>query len=385
MKIKNVMISNLDDYFHYVQEKKSIKSDISDASAHTMVFDKLKITLEMEDVTPIEILSLKKWCNKLFIVDYHICDREDLESYQLADDYLDTLDDMKNFIGYIDKDEDLNVGWLYDVLINCRFKIICTLNLDTINYLFEVNMDKIFDKNGELMDEKTYEEELDTIYNKFVQVFANKLYKGLPQDLKRYDICVENFLSKEYFLSTMEPDIKLVKCISPFGGCLNFTKNYPDIDKRIEYFSKNLKIAREYDADDETMLYFGVTSTFYTMFNLITHCGFDADYDLKNEFILGNQLYLDNILLERYQNRMDNYLGPILQEEAYSIQNNDNNIAFTTLLCPANTIMKYCLKVKLSDISRIDEIDNFEIGGDFEVIWEQVKKSLHIIDATIKK
>ena len=49
------MISNLDDYFHYVQEKKSIKSDISDASAHTMVFDKLKIKNKLFRKTPIPI------------------------------------------------------------------------------------------------------------------------------------------------------------------------------------------------------------------------------------------------------------------------------------------------------------------------------------------
>lgn len=384
MQFEKVTISNLDDYFHYVQEKKSMKAEISDVSAHTMIFDKLKVTLELNELTPIEILSLKKWCSKLILKDFHFCERKNLETYQLAEDYLDTLDDMKNFIAYIEKDEDLKTDWLYDVLINCRFQAVCVLNLDTVNFLIDFKTDSIFETENRLMSEQEYVKNKDSILEKFISLFASKFMKALPMELNRYDIPVENALEKEYFLSELDPEVKLVKCVSPFGGCFNFTKTDGDVDTKIAEFSEMVKLSREYGMDDEITLYFGVSSTFYTMFNFITYCGFDADYDLKNDFVLGNRLYLDDILLEKYQNRMDTYLGPILQEKIYSVSNKEDNVAFSTLLAPANTLLRYCLKVKLSDIERIKMIDEFDIGGDFEVIWEEVKKSLHIVDATTK-
>lgn len=407
MVVNKLDISNLDGLFKFEQ----VKEEYANKKNYTVttfgirsneVYDKIKLTFSLSEVSALEALYLKKICSFVRIYNPSVISEDLLAQYNLEEDYIDAMTEMHNFIMQVESDRDLNLSYMYDVILNVGFDVVCVIPGSMIEDFFGrdivASLQRICDlKTGDmvLLTDQEFKETQDEIYNKIVRSFITHMYQGMTSEYEAVDPPVNTFMYNEYYKLATQTSARLIRCNGPFGISPHFIKTKEDDDGNIASFSQEaITLIREEHAEKEVDLYFVVNSSFFTYMRFIIEWGLEADCNLIRELIMTETMYAEPVLIDQYQHRLNKFISPLMQQRLYirtpRLQEKEQPTSiYKMMFATFNTSITYLLKVNYTKWNLFEdwiENQNEFTGdtGDFDQIVENIYDAGKIIIANLR-
>lgn len=407
MVVNKLDISNLNGLYKFeqVKEEYANKKNLTVTTfglRSSEVYDKIKLTFSLSEVSALEALYLKKICSFIRIYNPGAISEEQLSQYNLEEDYIDAMEEMHNFIMQVESERDLSLSYMYDVILNVGFDVVCVISGNMIEDFFGrdivESIRRIIDlSTGDtaLLTEQEFNDNKEEIYSKIVRSFITHMYMGMTSEYEALDPPVNTFMYNEYFKLANQTSARLVRCNGPFGISPHFIMTDKGDDGNIASFSPEaISLIKEEKVEEEVDLYFVVNSSFFTYMRFMLDWGLDADCNLIRELIMTEMMYAEPVLIDRYQARLNKFIAPLMQQRLYIRTPRPNEkeqptSIYKMMFATFNTSITYLLKVNYTKWHLFEEYianENEFTGdtGDFEQIVENIYDAGKVIIGNLR-
>ena len=334
MIIKKVRACGFEYLFNGYKEaakigKSGFGSGLSNYIQHVM------LTIELEDLTTMELFYLKRMCGDVKILgktyQNFVSKEKQADVYQKVESILAIRDEMVK-----DSDIDTKVCDIDNILpVGCEsYHIIAFFKGDAIMAITGGVISEIFSEPIELktVDPKTKKEEITHTYKTWdsykgdeameevlAKAFYQKLYKYMAGRIKDIDVVTE-FMINNHVYSFADAACNIAHVNTPFGQ-LNFLGTDPE---KLTLQIDRIKASQEstpYDFEDETNITFMLTTSFH-LFMQIYMSGENSmwkviDHENLKLVYLKEDISLNNAIIEKYSGRINaaiNYINSFKKE-----------------------------------------------------------------------
>lgn len=375
MKVKNIQITNIDKLIEYYNYRTLMKHPTFGFKAKR-ILNRVKITLELEEITALELIFLRKNSTTISVTGSGPANKENIEERDLDENFLQAIKENNQFFDTIQKEEGKDYGFLFQTIMEREFAAVCVINSSILEE-FDHSMDKAFEIE-EKDKERGFKPDIDKIKNGFIEKFFQFFYRDMESSLNQNDQVIDKLMYDKYFSNAEQNSVIFAECTLPFEGVYGL--GYED-DASMDKFNRATQLVKEYDLKDDVEMYFVCNTTFLTYFYLTMFHGLEADCNLSLE-LLNNNLYIDESLLNKYENRLNNYFGPVLMERTYD--GPDRPIAMRVLTSTFNTTITYGLRIPLRDFHKLHKIQVSSHDDDYSKTKIELIKLGTIIENLFK-
>lgn len=334
MIIKKVRACGFEYLFNGYKEaakigKSGFGSGLSNYIQHVM------LTIELEDLTTMELFYLKRMCGDVKILgktyQNFVSKEKQADVYQKVESILAIRDEMVK-----DSDIDTKVCDIDNILpVGCEsYHIIAFFKGDAIMAITGGVISEIFSEPIELktVDPKTNKEEITHTYKTWdsykgdeameevlAKAFYQKLYKYMAGRMKDIDVVTEFMINKQFY-NFADAACNIAHVNTPFGQ-LNFLGTDPE---KLTLQIDRIKASQEstpYDFEDETNITFMLTTSFH-LFMQIYMSGENSmwkviDHENLKLVYLKEDISLNDAIIEKYSGRINaaiNYINSFKKE-----------------------------------------------------------------------
>lgn len=334
MIIKKVRACGFEYLFNGYKEaakigKSGFGSGLSNYIQHVM------LTIELEDLTTMELFYLKRMCGDVKILgktyQNFVSKEKQADVYQKVESILAIRDEMVK-----DSDIDTKVCDIDNILpVGCEsYHVISFFKGDAIMAITGGVISEIFSEPIELktVDPNTKKEEITHTYKTWdsykgdeameevlAKAFYQKLYKYMAGRMKDIDVVTEFMINKQFY-SFADAACNIAHVNTPFGQ-LNFLGTDPE---KLTLQIDRIKASQEstpYDFEDETNITFMLTTSFH-LFMQIYMSGENSmwkviDHENLKLVYLKEDISLNDAIIEKYSGRINaaiNYINSFKKE-----------------------------------------------------------------------
>lgn len=372
MIIKKVRACGFEYLFNGYKEaakigKSGFGSNLSNYLQHVM------LTIELEDLTTMELFYLKRMCGDVKILGKEYQNfvskekREDV--YQKVDAILSIRNEMLK-----DSDIDTKVCDIDTILpVGCEsYHVIAFFKGDAIMGVTGAVINEIFSEPTELKttDPKTGKEEItrtfkawdeykgdEAMENILAQAFCNKLYKFMAGRMKDIDLVTEFMTNKEFY-NYADAACNIAHVNTPFGQ-LNFLGTDPE---KLALQIDRIKASQEstpYDFADETNITFILTTSFHLFMQIYMAGENDMwkviDHENLKLVYLKPDINVNDPIIAKYQTRINaviNYLNAFKKD----INEGDFDLGKFNFIMNGTQI-RYSVQMSLNNIKKFLDTD----------------------------
>lgn len=372
MIIKKVRACGFEYLFNGYKEaakigKSGFGSNLSNYLQHVM------LTIELEDLTTMELFYLKRMCGDVKILGKEYQNfvskekREDV--YQKVDAILSIRNEMLK-----DSDIDTKVCDIDTILpVGCEsYHVIAFFKGDAIMGVTGAVINEIFSEPTELKttDPKTGKEEItrtfkawdeykgdEAMENILAQAFCNKLYKFMAGRMKDIDLVTEFMTNKEFY-NYADAACNIAHVNTPFGQ-LNFLGTDPE---KLALQVDRIKASQEstpYDFADETNITFILTTSFHLFMQIYMAGENDMwkviDHENLKLVYLKPDINVNDPIIAKYQTRINaviNYLNAFKKD----INEGDFDLGKFNFIMNGTQI-RYSVQMSLNNIKKFLDTD----------------------------
>lgn len=353
MKIKKVRVCGFDKlhagYKACIQENRAGFGD----GLFTFL-NHMMISLELEEITTIELFYLKKFASAVKIIDH---------SYTNFVEKKDALDLNQKINGLLEvhnsivNDEDIDKT-------KCNPDNILPIGCHQYHLVVIFKGSKISAITGSLIQNLFKDEEghFENLYignmlmeNRIASLFYSAFYSFISAEMTNIDIITEFMTDKSYY-KFADSICSIAHVNSPFGELSFYGNNSDGLTKQIASIKKSMETS-PYDLFDMTYLTLCLRTTFHTFMEYYLNTPYVVDHEnLKLTFSV-DEIFVDNDILQKYQARIMNSFEYLNDFKKGLAQSTDINLQKFNYIFYGNPIT-YSIQIPLTDILANGRIAN---------------------------
>ena len=302
MKIKKVRVCGFDKL--HAGYKECIKENRAGFGDGLFTFlNHQMISLELENITTIELFYLKKFCSQVKVID---------SSYGNFVDKKDALDLNQKIGGLLEvhntiiQDDDISKDTSVpdNILpIGCRqYHVVTVFKGAKISAITGSLIQNLF-KDEENHFENLYIGNM-LLENRIAALFYNAFYSFISAEMTNMDIITEFVTDRSYY-QYADTSCSIAHVNSPFGELSLYGNDSAGLSKQIDVIKKSMETS-PYELYDMTYLTFCLRTTFHTFMEFYLHSPYVVDHEnLKLTFSV-DEIFVDSDIKQKYQARILN-------------------------------------------------------------------------------
>lgn len=378
MIIKKVKICGFDklfDGFKYAYENEAFKSRRQAFGNQLIDYLKhLMITINLNDLSTIELFYLKKFCSDLKVIDKvygnFVDPEKDDDVYQKVTGLLELHNQMLN-------DDDINkdTSVIDNILpIGCeRYHVIAMFSGGSITSITGIMMDSLFMENNQFVDVYPGDLQIEKV---LAGLFYNKFYQFMSEKMTELDLVTEFMLQKKFYDFT-DGVCNLSHVNSPTGELVFFGNTGNRLNKQLENYKK-AQASCPYYLEDKTYLTFALKTTFHTFFKIYLNTKYIVDNKNLKIVFANDMIDVDNPILDKYNARLSSFVNFIASfkkglSEKQQIDLNKFNYIFN------GTEIEYTIQIPMNEVK--DFVNDFFVD---ETELENIKDDMIKIHSTVE-
>lgn len=371
MRIKKVRVSGFDKlYLGYQACIKDNRAGFGDGLFTFM--NHLMLSLNLEELTTIELFYLKKFCSSITIISHDYTNFVEKKDAVDLNQKIEGLLEVHNSIlndSDIDKekcspDNILPVGChQYHVIAIFKGAKIASVTGSLIQNLFK-------DKNGKF--EEIYLGNVH-IENVLGVMFYNAFYSFISAEMTNIDVITEFVTDQSYYKFADSP-CSLAHINSPYGELVFYGNNQNALGMQIKRIRDSMQNS-PYVLYEHTYLTFCLRTTFHTFMEMYLNLPYVVDHENLKLTFNNSDVLVDNEILAKYSARISNSIDYLNDFRKGLAKSTDINLNKFNYLFDGNPIT-FSIQIPLSDIieGKFDLsktlVDNFELRN----IYKEVSK-----------
>ena len=345
MRIKKVRISGFDKL--YDGYKMCIQENRSGFGTGFYTFlNHIMISLELEDITSIELFYLKKISSKIKIIDH---------KYRNFIEKRDALDLNQKISGLLkihnsiidDEDIDKSKCCPDNILpIGChQYHVFVIFKGSNISAITGSLIQKIFKDKDNKFENVYVGNEM--IEDRIASLFYSSFYSFISSEMTNIDIITEFMTDKAYY-KYADSICSISHVNSPFGELSLYGNNSTGLKNQINYIKKSMETS-PYDLSDMINLTFCLRTTFHTFLNLYLNTPYVIDHEnLKLTFSV-DDIFVDSDILSKYRERIMNSFEYLNDFKKGLARSSEIDLQKFNYIFYGNPIT-YSIQIPLSDI-----------------------------------
>lgn len=308
------------------------------------------ITIEVDDLSTIELFYLKKLASAVQIIDStfkNFVDEEEIELHQKVDVLLEVHDEALN-----DEDIDKEKYSITNILpIGCeRYSVMAIFKGSNITAITGTLMESVFYVDNRFPSKYPSNEYVE---EKLAGMFFKSLYTYISDEMTSLDIVTQFMLNKKIY-QYAEKDVNVAFVNSPVGEISFFGNNSENLNKQLSTIHEKKQIVPYYLPDQITIT-FAMNTTFRTFFKLFMSTNIITDYNNLKLLFIDPEIMISEPIMQKYKARISNGIDFINSykkslNESTNVDLNKFNYIYN------GTRMVYSVQMTLQDIENIKEI-----------------------------
>ena len=337
------------------------------------LYDFLKhamVTIEVEDLSTIEVFYLKNFCTRLKVIDKSYANflskENEFDLNQKIGDILNLHDQMIN-------DEDINCdkSAIDNLLpIGCeKYHVVAIFTGSQITSITGVLMQDIFVNQETKVLHDVYPGNF-AIEEILAGVFYKSFYTYISDKMTALDMTTEFMLNKKFY-QYADTSCTMANVMTPFGMINFLGANQNTLQSEIGVI-KGAQQTSPYVFPEENIATFVMNTSFATFMKLYLNTSYVVDHENLKIVFVNNEMIVDNDITDKYSGRISNALDYIVSHKKGLANNTAIDLNKFNFIFNGNKI-KYSLQIP---VDKIHEFLNIEkIFGD-ESEATELKKSI---------
>lgn len=379
MIIKNINTCGLDRVYEGYQV--SVINGMESFSSGLVEFlNYSMISIELDNLTTIELFYLKKFCSYVKLIDTRysnfVPNNESNEKiYNNVESLLLLHDEMLK-----DEDIDKEKSEIDNVLpIGCTsHHVIAVFKGGSILSITGVLIADIFKDDDKALF-KTYPGD-NYMKNKISDLFINSFYKFIVNEYSRNLDLMAEFMTNKKFYQYSESICDLSHVNTPHGELVLFASDNNKLQKQLNDIKESC-VQTPYYLEDCTYLTFVLNTTFKTFMKFIMETSYVNSHQLFNIVSATSNLNVGDDIFDKYEARLKSSIDAIMEHRALLRESTTIDLNECNYILNGNTI-KFAVVLSLSDILKF--ADTLSGNYELELIKTSMTNSYNIINNLIK-
>ena len=367
MKIKQINISGFKRVFEayqtaFKEKMKGFGSGLFDYLSHSM------ISLELQEITTIELFYLKKIASDIIVIDKEYSnftsEKNEFDINQKVEGLLTLHDEMLN-----DEDINKNTSYIDNILpIGCeRYHIIAIFKGSNITSITTPFVEKVFYVDGKFPT--SYSGNF-LIENTIAELFFKNFYDYMSKQVTDLDLLSE-FMTNKKFYQYADNICNIAYVNSPHGELVFFGNSQDVLNRQIDSIRKSQETS-PYVLRDNTMITYVMNTTFSTFMKLFLNTNYVVDHQNLKLVFVDESIDISEKILNKYEARLSNYADYLISYKKGLNEDTNINLNKFNFIFNGSKIV-YSLQIPISDIIDKDKLD-FMFGEEEE--WTNIENSI---------